>query len=354
MSPAPPYELRIRALESVFALEVGDRRDFEALREAWSRCLALPDDPPGRPFPMAGRNGPASGHLLTTAITAAAIGDIAGRRIMFHAAGLADEHGRVIALVGPSGAGKSTAARVLGRSHFGYVTDETVVVENSGAVLAFPKPLLLVDDATAPMHKRQLGPDAVGLRTAPAELTLAGLVILERDRDDRSPELVPLDMLDGIWRLLPEMSAVPSMARPLQDLAALIERIGGVHVLHYQDVDATARLLTELVDRRPPSPASAWRALPRPPKPGPSAGTYIQTSWLDGIQVGGEAIVLADGRPVRLSPMGLTLWQRCRSGAELDDLVAAAVAEHGAVSDPATSVAQMVDDLIEVGLIAPR
>ncbi|MFX6027812.1 hypothetical protein ABTE84_20905, partial [Acinetobacter baumannii] len=74
---------------------------------------------------------------------------------MLHAAGVAGSDGAVVVLVGPSGAGKTTAIRHLA-ARAGYVSDETIALNATGAVLPYRKPLSVITDGVA--HKVQHSP----------------------------------------------------------------------------------------------------------------------------------------------------------------------------------------------------
>ena len=122
-------------LESRFVVAVGGVIGEGQLRELWSRCLVQRDDETGRP-PHARRLVVNTDlalsrsllHRLAFTMTDRAIEDLSGRAVILHAAGLATVDGDVTALVAASGTGKTTAASMLCRSSFGYVTDETVAV----------------------------------------------------------------------------------------------------------------------------------------------------------------------------------------------------------------------------------
>ena len=97
---------------------------------------------------------------LSQQVTLAAIEAARGRAWMLHAAGIATPDGPVVVLVGPSGRGKTTASRALG-AVYGYVSDETVAIDEDGRVWPYRKPLSVIEDFAAP--KTQLAPSALGL-----------------------------------------------------------------------------------------------------------------------------------------------------------------------------------------------
>ena len=78
-------------------------------------------------------NAHAHDYVLTTQVTVAGLQATAGVRLNLHAGGLADDRGRVLALVGPSGTGKTTATRTLA-GRLGYLSDETVSMDAGGRV----------------------------------------------------------------------------------------------------------------------------------------------------------------------------------------------------------------------------
>ena len=129
---------------------------------------------------------------LSQQVTLAAIEAARGRAWMLHAAGIATPDGAVVVLVGPSGRGKTTASRALG-TVYGYVSDETVAIDDDGRVWPYRKPLSVIEDSGA--RRRQLAPSALGLQPLPdAELRVAAVVLLDRDpssiprpRRSRSP-----------------------------------------------------------------------------------------------------------------------------------------------------------------------
>ena len=85
----------------------------------------------------------AAGYTLQGQVTLQLIAASSGL-LMWHAAGISLNDGRVLGLVGASGMGKSTAVAHLTRRTWGYVTDETLGVDPDGRVWAYPKPLALI------------------------------------------------------------------------------------------------------------------------------------------------------------------------------------------------------------------
>lgn len=232
------------------------------LREAWSRTLrsgdapsqpvvieAIVHDDPGE-VRLARARGALGGettgdvmHSLAGAVTVRAIDARAGEVIMLHAAGLALEDGRVVAFVAPSGTGKTTLSRTLGR-HFGYVTDETVVIDRDGTVTAYPKPLSVIRGGH--QLKRQLSPDQEGLLAPPRDLRLARIVLLHRQADAVDPVVEDVPLLPGIAELAAQVSYLPSLAQPLRTVAKVIESTGGLQRVTYAEASDLAPLVPVL------------------------------------------------------------------------------------------------------------
>lgn len=286
---------------------------------------------------------------------------LAGEAVMLHAAGLATDDGRVLALVAESGTGKTTAAAHLCRDAFGYVTDETVVVLDDGRVLPFAKPLSVVVDPAQRSVKELHGPDDLGLRRHPdGPLTLGGVVLLVRRPDHvGAPRVEPVALLDALVRLVEHTSALVHLDRPLQTLAGLLSRGPGPHELVYAEIGGCTELLAGLVAQgteapvAPAAPVAAWEPLEVPDRPVPTGprGSLVVVPSLDGVVVGDEALLLHGDTPMRLGPLGLTLWRAAAAGARAADLPGIAVAAHGDHPDAAALVRRGLAELVAAGLV---
>ena len=187
---------------------------------------------------------------LSPAITLEAIDHHRGELLMMHACGLAHPRtGATVALVAGSGTGKTTLARTLG-STFGYVTDETVGVGPDGSVVAYPKPLSLLDGGR-PAFKRQVAASELGLLGAPGvPLHLGGLVVLEREPGRSEPEVQQVPTLESLAMLAPQVSVLGALDRPLHFVAGLIHACGGVRHATYGEAESLRGLVADLVEGR--------------------------------------------------------------------------------------------------------
>ena len=223
-------------------------------------------------------------HLLdqlSSRATLAGIEARSGELLMLHAAGLADPHsGRVVACVAPSGTGKTTLSRAAAGKLL-YVTDETVAVTRSGAIVRYPKPLSVKQDGARWAPKSQHHPHTFGLEIAGSSgLTLGAVVLLTRDRntsDGSSPQpgraagglggggagvgvagagaaaatarpvLEDVDLFDAIVELVSELSYLSRMPEPLHWLADTLLSVGGVRRLRYREAEHAITVLRDLL-----------------------------------------------------------------------------------------------------------
>lgn len=260
---------------------------------------------------------------LSTRVTLEALDALRGTRLLLHAAGVATADGRVLALVGPSGRGKTTASRHLG-THFAYISDETVGVAADLAVTAYRKPLSVITEGHA--HKQQVAPSELGLRPLPdAPLRLVGLTLIERtpDADEIGP--TPIDTIDAICELTPQISYLPELPTPLQHLARLFDAVGAPTRLIYRDATELPDIVQSMFDS-PVVPAQTWTtAAPTGP-----AGPWRAVDVDDAILVDGRACILLDGVVTALDHRGRLAWVGAREGATTEEIAEAAVAEFGA------------------------
>lgn len=312
------------------------------IEDAWSDCrpARAAADEPERSIRLTGQDfDDAERGLsdLSTRVTLEALDALRGRRLLLHAAGVAAEDGRTIALVGPSGRGKTTASRHLG-GHFSYVSDETVSVDADLSVEPYRKPLSVITDGLA--HKEQIAPSAYGLKDLPtAPLRLTAITLLERRPDAAHTGLETVDLIDAICEMTPQISYLPDLAQPLQYLARVFDAIGAPTHLVYRDAVDLPELVAGMF-ASPAHPNQEW-ALPRR---GPATSSWRATAFDDAILVDGRACILREGVVTALDQRGCLVWAQCLAGVSVPQIVATAIAEFG---DPGAGAA---DDLISATL----
>ncbi|MFS0792851.1 hypothetical protein [Microbacterium sp. 1P10AE] len=285
---------------------------------------------------------------LSTQVTLAALDAVRGTRLLLHAAGVAAPDGRVLALVGPSGRGKTTAARHLG-TRFGYVSDESVAVDDALTVWPYRKPLSVIVEGRP--FKEQIAPSDLGLLPLPdAPLRLAGIALLERDPDADDTRIIPVDLIDAICEMTPQISYLPELPSPLQYVAGIVERIGSVTRLIYRDAADLTAVAEGMFAAAPPR-AQDWSPAPRAKATGPWRCAEVD----DAILVNGRACILREGVVTALDHRGCLVWTMCLEGAATDDIVRAAVATFGAPenADARELIEETLEALSAHGLLAP-
>ena len=304
-------------------------------------------------------------YAVSRALTLASIGRRRGSALMLHAAGLS-LGSRAVALVGPSGTGKSTASRELGR-HFGYLSDETVVLEEDRRVSPYRKPISVVNGNGSPWDKAEFSPAELGLRE-PDTAYLEALVVLERDPGREVPELTTLPLVDALVAVIPESSSLPMVERPLQRLAEAASRSGGPYVLRYGEIGDCVDLVADLLDPdgtwSRSAPRAAWSTTPAPDQartPGVTGDgvddldgeRLVRCPWRDVVHGEDGTLLLIGETPVRLGPVGEVLWRRAEQPITRAEAVEAVVDELGPHPDAAAIVAEGVTSLLDSGVLRP-
>ncbi len=304
-------------------------------------------------------------YLVSRALTLASIRRRTGECLMLHAAGLCAADGATVALVAPSGTGKTTAGARLGR-RLGYVSDETVAIEDDLRVRPYPKPLSVVVAADRPGTKHERSPDDLGLLRAPPELRLAATVVVERDPDLAEPVLEPIGLVEAAALVLPQTSALASLDRPLDRLARVLTAGHGPWRLRYAEVADCAGLVEDLAAGRAPGGVPdtvGWewidgRGRPDPGRSSvaePSSGTVVvRAAFDDALVSDGAALVLHDRVPTSLPGLAATLWLRCAEPRPVADLVTAATDSLGPHPDAEAIVLDTVRVLHDGGLVVLR
>ncbi|PKW26962.1 hypothetical protein ATL31_1791 [Phycicoccus duodecadis] len=297
-------------------------------------------------------------YAVSRALTVASLERRMGDCLLLHAAGLARPDGTTLALVAASGTGKTTSARVLGRS-FGYVSDETVAIEDDLSVRAHPKPLSIVVDPASPHDKEERSPDELGLLVAPDALRLGGVVVLDRDPAAGEPSLTPLSLVEAAVAVVPQTSALLRMPDPMGALARALTAGGGPWRLTYAEIDRCRDLLVHALDAVRDEPAT-WEVEAgdggvdeRPEACAPPAldpSTVLgRAPFRHALHAEGSTLVLVGTVPMALPGMASTLWRAAQAPRRLADLTEAAVAGHGRHPRAAEVVAETAAGLVASG-----
>lgn len=293
---------------------------------------------------------------LSTDVTIAALAHRRGDPVwMLHAAGIADESGRVVVLSAASGTGKTTAAQHLSQ-RYAYVSDETIGIDADGGVVPYRKPLSIIERDSA--HKAQVALSSFdGGRPLPDRLRVAKIVVIDRSPDGpEQPRIEELGTAEALELLGPQTSYLCDSEDPLQRIAALLSATGGAIRLRYREVTSIDPIIADLfrTEIRPvaPIPARASAMTPAPASP----GTYRQGEIVDELHLDGQTAILqrtpSGGRVHVLDGIGPTLWTAARART-LEEIVDAVVAEHGAPEegDPRVIVEAAVQELVADGLL---
>lgn len=283
---------------------------------------------------------------LSTDVTLEALAHNRGSLMMLHAAGIALDDGRVIAFVGPSGRGKTTLSRVLANVH-GYVSDETIAFDRDLRVLPYRKPLSVVREG-AP--KDQVAPADAGMRDLPdADLTLAAIVLLDRDTSVGEPEIEHLHFIDAAPVLVEQTSYLVELDGTVATLAELCDRVGGIRRLRYSEAaDVPAKIESLLA----PGPApEAWTRASVAVR-----DAVGQASSSDAVDYGDAVVVLSDRTLRVLTGIAPTVIRAARESEEFGSIVKAVIEHHGVPpsGDPEVIVRTAIEELTEAGLLRQR
>lgn len=299
-----------------------------------------------------------------------------GTRLLLHAAAVADDSGRALVLAAPSGTGKTTAAIALGR-RWGYLTDETCVIDPSTrGIDPFPKPLsVLGPDGQRP--KTQHGPDELGLlRPAPSRVRILG-VLQRRGAGDQPvsaaeagvapPQLVPLPLLEALQELIPQTSSLSSLPRGLVALIRLIEELGGAWGLRYTDQEQLIALAQRLFEAQelpshelPDGLLPDWAAVDeqqlRPQgDEATESGLLRRVPVQDAVELQaqqGPLLLLLRGEHFHtLAGLGPLIWSAASHWRRPEDLIEELSGLPGAPEDAGALLADAVEQLVEIGVL---
>lgn len=290
-------------------------------------------------------------YAVTTRVTLAALDATAGRRINLHAGAVADEQGRALAVIGPSGSGKTTGISLLA-GRLGYLTDETVSLDEQLLVHAHPKPLSVIPDIGAPRTKQSLSPDDLGLRRPPERARLHRIVLLRRGRGDAG--LVPVPAARAIVEIVEQTSSLVRLEHPVHRLATAIDACGGVWGLEYAEFGERLDDLVALLDREPQQVAAHVH---HPWSIGatgdPVTGAWSRAAWTDAEEYDDELVLMVGDRVTLLAGLGVVIWLALASPRTADELVAEAQAMWGEHPEAATLVTDALALMTEQQLVQP-
>ena len=149
----------------------------------------------------------------------------------------------MLALVGRSGAGKTTAVSVLAR-HWGYVSDESIGIDEDGRVHPYRKPLSVITSSMG--FKEQHSPTDLGLRPLPDRpLHLSRVVLLDRAKQHHQARVIPLSLADALAALAQHSSALAGMPSPLRTVSRLLDHTGGALRVEYGESEDLLDLIQE-------------------------------------------------------------------------------------------------------------
>lgn len=348
--------VKVQAFGHTLAIEVPDPASAGRVRTQWSRCLTnVSAATTVEPVRYAAEfDVDFAEYTVTSSVTLRLIQVCAGELMMLHAAGVADPRtGAVIALVAESGTGKTTAAQRLCASGFGYVTDETVAVRDDAQVLPFPKPLSVIIEGED--HKQQHGPDELGLLAAPEQppLRLRRIVLLDRNGEPGDPPRVEqLPLLEAILALIPQLSYLTKMPRPLLTLTRHVQACGGIHRLSYTEIEECADPLRELIADDPEEVAEVEQFPPPGVPARGEAGSVHRGTYADAVRIDDEVLLLIGDLPIRCSGLGATVWHATRRPRTVEQLVDICVEQHGNHPEADALVRAAVDELCAHGVLA--
>jgi energy-coupling factor transporter ATP-binding protein EcfA2 len=353
--------LYVSAIGATVGIELSalDHDDAEAVRTVWADAAVEAVDAPvaiviPRPSDRARML-----QSLSRQVTHAAIDARQAELWMLHAAGIATPQGDVVVLVGPSGRGKTTASRHLGQ-HYGYVSDETIGIAPDGRVLAYRKPLSIIEEPRKPKVER--GPSSVGLGAIPPDLRVRAIVLLHRDAEHvGTPVVSPVDLRDALEDLVTQSSHLVARSDSLRFIAAIAGATGGINAVRYRDASELSTVVPELLERPLSSPVVAPQIARQvaSAKSDTDEPRFFRATIVDELALGASdrlAVLTRDvgGRGTLhvLDGIAPTLWAAA-SGVPFGALVAAVTNAHGAPEggNAADLVRASVGRLVAEGLL---
>ncbi|MCU6481509.1 hypothetical protein [Arthrobacter sp. A2-55] len=342
-----PATVQVTALGVPIDVTGLSAEEAAGFRAAWSRCLARGTVAAGTVARITGSFDRADEHLTST-ITLTAIDQLAGRLMMFHACGLADSTGATVAFIAPSGTGKTTVARTLGTG-LGYVSDETIAVDEELRIVPYPKPLS-VKQPEAGLPKLQLGPDSFPLGRTPAKPFLRAITLLSRHDGGGPVVLEAVPLVEAVLELTPQLSALASLDRGLVQLCRMIDACGGVTRIRYSEAAGIREVLPEL---SAPSGAGTdpWMALELERSDTGLRTGVRRAAVRDAVEVAGVVLVLVNTQVMELGPLGGIIWELAAGWTSRDEVLAGVVERIGGHPDAAQLIGAALDELVAKGVL---
>lgn len=349
----------VSAVGAIIEVDVSSRDEHFQRRayDAWADARYDGDrEPDAVTAVREGVDDDAALSWLSTDVTLAAL---ARRRDdplwMLHAAGLADDSGRVVVLSAASGTGKTTAARQLSK-RYGYVSDETIGIGADGTVLPHRKPLSIIREHSA--YKDQVALSGIhGPRPLPERLRVAKVVVIDRAPDGpERPQIDELELSEALELLGPQTSYLGEGEAPLQLIAAILDATGGAVRIRYREVSAIDDLIDDLLRTETRPVARVVARVREQGTSAPQEGTFVRSEVIDELERDGRTVLLqrtpTGGRIHVLDGIGPALWSAA-DGRTLDELTSAVVAEHGAPegADARPLVDAAVRELVADGVL---
>ncbi len=290
-------------------------------------------------------------YAITTLVTRAALDATAGLRVNLHAGAVADGRGRALALIGPSGSGKTTAISMLA-GRLGYLSDETVSLDDDLLVHAHPKPLSVITDVDEPRMKQSVSPDEVDLLRPPERAHLHRIVLLHRGTADTGP--APMSTPRAIAEIVEQSSSLVQIEHPIHRLAGIIDACGGAWGLGYDEFADHIDEVIGLLDREPQAPVEHVHHPFTVDAVGPAVpGSWSRAPWADAEEWADELVLMVGSGVHVLAGLGVVLWLALETPHTVDQLVVEVEALWGEHPGAADLVADALAVMAEQELLQP-
>ena len=342
-------EVVVEALGVAVGIPVsGD--DVVRLRHQWSRALTDREPSVVVDLDLLDTDDTAAhDYAIATRVTMAALEATSGQRINLHAGAVADEQGRALAVIGPSGSGKTTAISLLA-GRLGYLSDETVSLDEDLLVHPHPKPLSIITDLDTPRQKQSLSPDDLGLQHPPERAHLHRIVLLHRGAGDAG--LVPIAAPRAIVEMVEQTSSLIHLEHPVHRLAAAIDACGGVWGLEYTEFGDRIDDVVGLLDRPAREPGERVHH-PSTGHGDPVPGAWSRAPWMDAEEYDDELVLMIGDRVHVLAGLGVMIWLSLESPLTIDELVAEVEAAWGEHPGSAALVGDALALMAEQRMVRP-